>query len=900
MICQLIFQSATGKVRDGFKRVCFSIAEYPILKLCIVSLWICLLNYSIVPNALAQKYVTPNKNEGFLLDQVRALELDSLQKKITTVHFTPSYRNRAEMLGARTERALQFFNDSLNIAISEFHLIMPDTTAWKELSEMPYGFPVWGLGGWQLRNLGRSVSGRPPSAIVPLEAGGIVFRQLQNMKRCLSDDDRVQLQELGFSWEEASHHYVETITIHELGHAAVGNLEISIPTDWFSEFLANYFTAVYLNIYEPKQTKIWDLMTEVSLECYSPDKNALEVFYLPGNKGPDYHWIQSNLIQRANRVVEDHGLDFITEVQKIFPENDTLSQKVEAIYEKLDSLSKEETHQRFEDINKEMIQRLKQLDPGFQDWATTLFGPAAVQAQNRKINDDHLHAQHSSFDLLILDGQIIDGTGSAKFKSDVGIKDDKIAAIGDLSKVKADRTINANGLIVAPGFIDGHSHAARGLTDSTLSAARSLLAQGITTVVVNPDGGGPADLTQQRNELFEDGIGVNVFQLVPYGSVRTAIMGKEDRPPTSAEQNEILALIKAGMEEGAIGLSTGLFYPPGTYAKTDEIVKAAQVASRYGGAYQSHVRDEGGYSVGVLAANRELIEIARRADLPAIHTHIKAFGPQEMGLSNELVSQIQDARAEGLSVFADLYPYRAAGGSVGGILVPRGELSGGPEALRKEIESDSAARQRVRKGIQESIQLEGGPSNILLRNVTEAPELVGMTLQEAAESRNTKPASLAINLFLNGWTSFVTFGMKEQDIETFLRQPWTMIASDGRIPPPDASAPHPRSYGTFPKIIETHVQMREVLDLEEAIWRMTALYREAYPIQERGLLKEGMKADVVVFDPDRVRAPSSYLQPRQIAEGMVHVLVNGNLAIREGEFTETRAGRVLDSNSTTR
>ncbi|MEF8817854.1 MAG: amidohydrolase family protein [Salinibacter sp.] len=502
------------------------------------------------------------------------------------------------------------------------------------------------------------------------------------------------------------------------------------------------------------------------------------------------------------------------------------------------------------------------------------------------------YAQQASYDVLIRGGQVIDGTGRPAVDADVGIRDDTIAAVGDLSNAAAERTIDASGLVVAPGFIDGHSHAAGGLSDSARSAARPLLAQGITTVVVNPDGGGPADLTEQREKFRRHGLGVNVFQLVPYGAVRTEVMDEQDRPPTPAEQKELRARVEREMATGAIGLSTGLFYAPGTYAKTQEIVDAAQVASRHGGVYQSHVRDEGGYSVGVLAANRELIEIARRADLPAIHTHIKAFGPREQGLSDELVSQIQDARDEGLSVFADLYPYRAAGGSVAGILVPREELAGGLDTLRAEIKDDPSARRRVLDGIRESIQLEGGPSSILLRDVPEAPELEGKTLQEAAESRNTEPASLALDLLLRGRTGYVVFGMKEQDIETFLRQPWTMVASDGGLS--KDQLPHPRSYGTFPKVIETYVQERGVLGLEEAIWRMTSLYREAYPIQERGLLEEGRKADVVIFDPDRVRAPSSYLKPRQLSEGMVHVLVNGRLAIRDGEFAERRAGRVLD------
>lgn len=504
-------------------------------------------------------------------------------------------------------------------------------------------------------------------------------------------------------------------------------------------------------------------------------------------------------------------------------------------------------------------------------------------------------AQQTGYDVLIRGGRVLDGTGAPPTAADVGIRGDSIAEVGDLSGAEAGEVLEAEGLVVAPGFIDGHSHAAFGLTDSALSAARPQLAQGVTTVIVNPDGGGLADLGTQREAMLQDGLGVNVIQLVPYGSVRSAVMGEEDRPPTAAERKELRARVAEGMEEGAIGLSTGLFYPPGAYTETEEIVEAARVASRHGGVYQSHVRDEGGYSVGVLAANRELIEVARRADLPVIHTHIKAFGPREWGLSDELVGQIEDARSEGLPVFADLYPYRAAGGSVAGILIPRGALSGGAEALRKRIRDDSTVRSRVLSGIRESIELEGGPSRIQLRSVASAPRLEGRTLEEAAKRRGTRPAPLALELFMEGGAGFVTFGMKEEDLETFLRQPWTMIASDGGLSGEGDELPHPRSYGTFPEVIDTYVREHDVLDLPEAIRRMTGLYREAYPISDRGLLEEGTKADVVVFDPERVRAPTTYLEPRQLAEGMVHVLVNGRPAIRDGSFTGARAGRVLQA-----
>ncbi len=505
-----------------------------------------------------------------------------------------------------------------------------------------------------------------------------------------------------------------------------------------------------------------------------------------------------------------------------------------------------------------------------------------------------VHDEAYAYDIWIQGGSVVDGTGAPARDADVLIRDGVVVDVGPVEEADARRVVDAEGLVVAPGFIDGHSHAASGLADAELSGARPQLAQGITSVILNPDGGGAVDLEEQREEILQDGTGVNAYQLVPHGSIRRAVMGEENRPPDSDELAEMRALVEAGMEAGGLGLSTGLFYVPGNYAETDEVVELARPAAEADGVYHSHVRDEGGYSVGVMASNDELIQIAREAGLPAIHTHIKAFGPREWGLSEDLVENIEVARAEGLPIYADLYPYEAAGGSVAGILIPREELAGGRDALVDRVGDDPAERQRIVQGIAESIELEGGADRIQFRSVSHAPELEGMTLEEASDERGLDPPELALELEMEGGAGFITFGMLEEDIERFMVEPWMMIASDGGLVPKGEGVPHPRNYGAFTRVLETYVRERGVLDLEGAIHRMTGLYREAYPmLEERGVLEPGAAADVVVFHPVRVRERTDYLDPHHLSEGMEHVVVNGRFAIRDGEFTGIRAGRVL-------
>lgn len=504
----------------------------------------------------------------------------------------------------------------------------------------------------------------------------------------------------------------------------------------------------------------------------------------------------------------------------------------------------------------------------------------------------HAWAGQQQYDLLIQNVRLFDGTGNPWRRADIAITGNRVAAVGDLPAARATRTIDARGLHAAPGFIDAHSHAGRGLATAELSHARPLLAQGITTIVANPDGGGPVDLVAQRQALLEHGLGVNVALLVPHGSVRQSVIGMDDRAPSRQELARMRALVRAGMDAGAFGLSSGLYYAPGSYAQTDEVIELARVAAADGGVYTSHIRDEADYTVGVVAAVDELIRIAREAALPGVVTHIKALGPRVWGYSLALVQRIERARAEGVEVYADQYPYEASGTSITGALVPRWALVGGTDALRRRID-DPAERARLRADMLENLDRRGGAARLQFRHHRADPAIEGQTLAAVAVERGLAPVDLALELLTAGGAGVVSFNMSETDIETLMRRPWTMTASDGDLVPMHEGVPHPRSYGTFPRKIRRYALERGVVSVEDAIRSMTGLPAHAFRLADRGVVRTGAAADLVVFDLERMRDAATYQHPHQLAEGMVYVIVNGRLAVDGGTFTGELAGSVL-------
>jgi N-acyl-D-amino-acid deacylase len=499
-------------------------------------------------------------------------------------------------------------------------------------------------------------------------------------------------------------------------------------------------------------------------------------------------------------------------------------------------------------------------------------------------------APQQPFDILIRNGRLLDGTGNPWRLADIGITGDRIRAVGRLHGASAGRIIDITGLYVTPGFIDVHSHAGPGLAGS-LRHAQPLLAQGITTVFVNPDGGGPTDIAGQRDTYEKQGTGVNVGLFVPHGSIRGAVLRMSDAAPDQAQLGEMAALVAAGMKAGGMGRSSGLDYAPDSYATTDEIVAMARVAGRHGGVYASHIRDEADYSIGVVAAVQEVIDIAEQAEIIGVVTHIKALGPASWGLSMALVERIAAARARGVQVYADQYPYDASSTGIEGALVPRWSQVGGRARLLERL--DGPDRPRLLDEVRTNIERRGGPRTLMIARFAPDPSVEGRTLADLAETAQRAPEQVALDLIARANASLISFNMSEPDIELLMRQTWTMTSTDGDLVPMGEGKPHPRAYGAFPRKLRVYVHERRVVDLPFAIRSMTSLPAAVFGLKDRGIVREGAFADLLVFDPAQVRDTATYEDPHQLADGMVHVLVNGQPVRADGRFTGALPGRIV-------
>ena len=499
------------------------------------------------------------------------------------------------------------------------------------------------------------------------------------------------------------------------------------------------------------------------------------------------------------------------------------------------------------------------------------------------------------YDLVIVNGRVMDGSGNPWIRADVGIRDDRIVAIGRLGDRPAARVIDAGDRLVTPGFIDVHSHAARGLARSGLGQAQPLLAQGVTTIVANPDGGGPLDLDAQRTELEANGLGVNVALLIGHGSVRRDVLGMDDRVPSEDEMEDMRALVRRGMEAGAYGLSSGLFYAPGSYATTEELMALASVSSEFGGVYTSHIRDEGDYTIGLVAAVNEVVRIAEQADLVGIVSHMKALGPDNWGLSVAATTRMDAARARGVQVFADQYPYDASSTDLTGALIPRWAQVGGDAELTRRI-GESDTRQRLLEAVRENLRRRGGARALVIAFCAADPSLEGETLQAVADARAQPPEVTTLDLVAEGGASVVSFNMSERDITHIMRQPYTMTSSDGGLVPMGDGKPHPRSYGAFSRKLARYVREREVVSLESAVRSMTSLPATVFGLVDRGVVRIGAWADLALFDPAAVRDAATYGDPHQLSEGMFAVIVNGTVVVDDGRFTAATPGHVLRKN----
>lgn len=496
----------------------------------------------------------------------------------------------------------------------------------------------------------------------------------------------------------------------------------------------------------------------------------------------------------------------------------------------------------------------------------------------------------TAYDVIIRGGRVMDGTGNPWIYADIAIQGGRIAAMGRLGNARAGRVIDASGLTVTPGFIDVHSHAGPGLT-SDLNHAEPLLAQGITTACVNPDGGGPVDIAAQRAGYEKQGTGVNVSLFVPHGSIRRQVLGMADRPPTDTELWQMLDLVRAGMKAGGIGLSSGLYYAPGSYAKTEEVIAMAKAAAEAGGVYSSHIRDEGDYSVGLIAAVQEVIRVAEEAKLPGIVSHMKALGQSSWGLSFAATLRIDAARAGGVQVFADQYPYNASGTGIGGALVPRWAQVGGSGELRKRMEGPE--RTRLAADISANIERRGGAETLFISRYQPDPSMEGKHLGELAATAGKPVVEFVFDLMKRGDASLISFNMHEKDIEHIMRQPYTMTCTDGDLVPMGVGKPHPRAYGAFPRKLRLYVRERGVIDLPSAIRSMTSLPATVFAMKDRGELRPGAWADILVFDPEKVGDVATFEEPHRLSEGIMQVLVNGEIVRENGVFTRKLPGKVV-------
>ena len=490
-------------------------------------------------------------------------------------------------------------------------------------------------------------------------------------------------------------------------------------------------------------------------------------------------------------------------------------------------------------------------------------------------------------DLLILHGKLVDGSGKKARTADVGIRGDRIVFVGDARKarVAATRTVDATGLIVAPGFIDPHTHTLGDLSNEQTKSNQAYLMQGVTTVVTGNDGNSAQNIGDTLLKWETQGIGTNGVLLAGFGTIRSKVLGPTDAQPTAAQLEEMKQYVARAMDEGAFGMSTGLYYAPQSYSKTEEVIELAKVAAAKGGIYDTHMRDEGSYTIGLLGAINETIRIGREAKIPVHISHIKALGPDVWGQSKQAIDLMKKARREGIDATACQYPYEASGSSLTASLVPRWAEVGGQRELVQRI-SDAQIRPRLIAEMEQNLKRRGGAESLLIVDSRDR-QYVGKRLNQIAQEMNRTPVEAALEIIKNvGGAGVASFNMNEKDIRRFMKEKFVMTCSDG-------STGHPRKYGTFPKKLRQYVFQDKVISLPFAVRNSSALVAETFRIPERGLIREGYFADVIVFDPNTVSDRSTYEQPELLAVGMKVVIVNGKIAVENGAYTGVLAGRAL-------
>ncbi len=539
-----------------------------------------------------------------------------------------------------------------------------------------------------------------------------------------------------------------------------------------------------------------------------------------------------------------------------------------------------------------------------------------------------LHAQVPEFDILILGGRVLDGTGNPWRLADVAVRENRIVAVGSLAGSNATRTLDATGKLVTPGFIDLHSHAdgpnygARGLrsSDERRRAAPNLVMQGITTVVVNQDGRSLWPIGQQKTELEALGIGPNAILLVGHGTIRRRVLADDfRRAATEAEVQQMRGLVRQAMLEGASGMSAGLEYVPGRWSTTEEVVALTEEIVPFGGVYVAHQRSEGadpmwywpsefaGRPPSLLDAVRETIVIGRRTGATVVASHIKAKGADYWGSSTAAIRLIEEARASGVSIYADQYPYNTTGSDGNTVLIPgwaRRTGQPGEQAERDHARSlervlaDRNLVSNLRRDIAHEIARRGGAENVI---VFEYPDssYIGKSIAELARDRGSSPVDVAIALQLEGHATrpggarLRGFSLSDYDIEPYASQPWTATATDGWVTLPEDGFTHTRVYGTFPRKLKEFAVSRGLLSVGDAVRSATSLPGQILGLRDRGLLQPGYMADLVVLDLDMLQDNATFFEPHQYPSGIEYVLVNGSFVVDEGAPTWKLPGVVI-------
>jgi N-acyl-D-aspartate/D-glutamate deacylase len=499
-----------------------------------------------------------------------------------------------------------------------------------------------------------------------------------------------------------------------------------------------------------------------------------------------------------------------------------------------------------------------------------------------------LSADPIAADIVLRGGTVYDGSGAEPILGDVAILGDRIVAVGQFEVAGSPRLIDCKGLVIAPGFIDLHSHSDSGIVQPKTRQNANFLMQGVTTIVTGNCGSGPTDVAKYFKQIEEGGAGTNVLHLLPHGSLRARLMGDANRPPSPAELTKMKNLADQAMQDGACGMATGLIYTPGSFSTTDELVALAEVVAKHDGIYVSHIRNEGHE---LLESLDEILAIGQRAKLPVHVSHIKVTGKANWGLAPDAINKIHAAREAGQRVTADQYPYTASSTSLAAMVIPDEYRSA--EKLKAAL-ADEELGPKVRGQIEKALIERDGGQSLVVANFARQRDWQGKNIAQIAKELNQQPLDVVLSIMERGGAQMVSFGMQEDEVRLFMREPFVATASDGSTQLLDSqSQPHPRSFGCFPRKIGYYAIEGKVVPLSQAIRSASGLPADILGLTDRGYLRTGLHADVVVFDPATFRDTATFVKPLQWATGVKLLLVNGQVAVENETPIEKLSGRAI-------